>query len=225
MITAEIILRKISENSVLLAEPQDEIDVFAGIYEILLYLQHTIGSPISSNQFLFIKRYVERSTYSGVGYRFVNLSFRNAEQFGYDKRLKSFKKENFDISGLYYFVKNYQSGRYQSWSPDIYGLADEWRRQYRWVEEGVPCVFYSPNIYGIDLDWTVRWAHRFALAMRKKPAETYYDRYPSMSYWIHGTELLLKDFGKNREVLAPMPSTIEFVGTIQKTGKIVPGVV
>lgn len=192
-----------------MARFDDPLEKAKTLYKILDSLGATMNRFLDSNQFLYLKRLVPDSVYSGKGYRFIGLSHKESIKLGvYDDERSAEKQEPPDISRLISYFKSHMRGRYQSWAKSLEGINSEMSKQAfeDWTLGHGNFYLFTSQISGIDLG-------ACASALREIVDDL---EIPDVEKQRHFSstrlDFFVKDYGSSEEVLAPMPSIVDLYG-------------
>jgi hypothetical protein len=185
----------------------DPVEVISTVYPILRDLQFNVNKDLPSNQFLYLKRVLQYTTYSGPGYRFIGLTHEEAVNIGiYTSVEEAASQKRPNTSTMLKYFKNYKSGRYQSWAKSFEGIYEEMPKQnFDHLIHGYGNFYiFKANISGIDLAEAAGYLDSL-IEYETDPDE------PLPGFISkNDVERIVHDFSTSEEVIAPMPVSVEF---------------
>ena len=191
-----------------LARFDDPVERAKMIYKILDPLGASQNKFFDSNQFLYLKRLIPESSYAGPGYRFIGLDHQDAARFGiYDNETDAYTQETPNKSQLINYFRNHQRGRYQSWAKSLNGINAEMGKQdFDDLIHGEGNFYiFTAHVSGIDL---TKCAEDLLAIIKTLSSEDQ----KSHRLSTERIEYIIKDHASSEEILAPMPSKVDFYG-------------
>lgn len=190
----------------------DYEEVIRTTLPILHDLQFNVNRDIPSNQFLYLKRTLQDTDYSGPGYRFIGLTHKEAVSLGiYDSESDAKVQKRPNISTLIKYFKNYKRGHYQSWAKTRLGIELEMPKQeFSHLIRGQGNFYiFKANISGIDLSKAADYIRSIIEYDEMENEEETQITLPDFMS-MDDVERIFNDFDTSEEVLAPMPASVEF---------------